>query len=123
VAGIGSHPDHLATRAAVERACPPGVAPTYYADLPYAAYPQWPRRLDGMLPRLRGRVSRHHPGGERWQPQLPGAVLRRRPGTGRLSGADAAATWRAVSCYASQLDPLHLESIDLLAREAWWPSR
>ena len=51
-AGIGCHPDHLATRAAVLAAATagPGVPVHFYADVPYSVRYGWPPSVSGEPP-------------------------------------------------------------------------
>jgi LmbE family N-acetylglucosaminyl deacetylase len=51
-AGIGGHPDHLATRAAVVAAATdtPGVPVHFYADVPYSLRYGWPPSVSGEPP-------------------------------------------------------------------------
>jgi LmbE family N-acetylglucosaminyl deacetylase len=49
-AGIGCHPDHLATRDAAVAATPPGAVVHHYADVPYSVPYGWPPSVTGADP-------------------------------------------------------------------------
>jgi hypothetical protein len=127
-AGIGRHPDHQLVRDVARRLCPPGASVFLYADLPYAADPSWPRHLKEPWPHLLRHLapalarSTRDPGWNRWvrhlqveDPVAFGGIIRGK----RLSSRRSREKWRAVSCYASQIDALRLTP-EGLRREAWW---
>jgi hypothetical protein len=122
-AGIGRHPDHVIARDTARDEAQGSAQLSYYADLPYAADPYWPRRLAGPVRRLTARPFRPDKGWERWGRHLAlagiGDALPRTRAL-RLSRSQLAAKWAAVSCYRSQHERLGLHSPASLAREAWW---
>jgi hypothetical protein len=122
-AGIGRHPDHVTARDTARDVAQGRSRLFYFADLPYATDPYWPRRLAGPVRRLTASPFRRDKGWERWGRHLAlagiGDALPRTRAL-RLTRSQLAAKWAAVSCYRSQLERLALSSPEQLAREAWW---
>jgi LmbE family N-acetylglucosaminyl deacetylase len=111
-AGIGGHPDHVATRELGLRAAAEAGIPVFlYAELPYATRFGWPPEVTGEvpLPTLRPEV--------RWRADLAdascgiGALVLR---VTRLSQRDADRKLRAMEAYRTQFAALNRGTLDVL---------
>ena len=122
--GMGSHPDHLATRDAAMSLwrADPELPLELYADLPYAIRAGWPSWVSSAPrdPHLDSDVP--------WQralrrlPVPPGALI---PIPVRLDAAQSARKARVLECYASQIaalagGPHRRFDADALAFEVRW---
>jgi hypothetical protein len=122
-AGIGRHPDHVIARDTARDEAKGSSRLFYFADLPYATDPYWPRCLRSPVLRLAATALRRDEGWERWRRHMALAGIGDalpRTRTLRLSRSQLAAKWAAVSCYRSQHERLGLSAAKSLAREAWW---
>jgi LmbE family N-acetylglucosaminyl deacetylase len=122
--GMGSHPDHLATRdAALAVASADGaLALELYADIPYALRAGWPPWVSGAAP------DPHLDPDVPWERALRRVPVDRAPLAPTVTRLDAPARERkrrALACYASQIAALaggphrRLEA-DALAFEVRW---
>jgi LmbE family N-acetylglucosaminyl deacetylase/SAM-dependent methyltransferase len=119
--GIGSHPDHLASRdAALAVARDVGCPITFYADSPYAFGAGWDAPDESRAP------------ADRWADPLSallGLVDVAHPQTRLLSDAVMRAKIAMLRCHASQLAGLGVDHPQLTAwhgplrREVLWPAR
>jgi len=115
-AGLGAHPDHVATRdAALLCGAAAGVPVTLYADLPYAVWAGWPHWVTGTepLPYLAPEV--------RWAADLatlPGGPSRLQPRVHRLSSVEADAKLAALTGYVTQFAVLNAGPLDRLRNPA-----
>jgi LmbE family N-acetylglucosaminyl deacetylase len=103
--GMGSHPDHLATRDAAFRLWTeePALGLRLYADIPYAIRVGWPPWVSGADP------DPHLDPSVPWERalgRLPVPRDRLSAGVRRLDRAQRSWKSRALGCYASQIPAL-----------------
>jgi LmbE family N-acetylglucosaminyl deacetylase len=115
-AGIGGHPDHVATReAAVACARSGGVPVALYAEQPYATQYGWPHWVTGAEP------EPHLVPDARWPDAFANSLVRwdaLRPRVVTLDPDEMARKLRGLECYRTQFPALNAGPLDRLRQPA-----